>query len=87
MALNTCMITCMATKTISLDLDAYEKLVDARITAKESFSSVIKRGVWSGETKTAQALLTLLEELPKLDVLDDLDVDQKLDKPPRDKWD
>lgn len=33
----------MATKTISIDLEAYEKLLLAKSSAKESFSNVIKR--------------------------------------------
>ena len=35
----------MATKTISIELDAYDKLVKARIHPRESFTNVIRREV------------------------------------------
>ena len=38
--------SCMATKTISLELDAYERLRRARRTPSESFSSVVRRAVF-----------------------------------------
>ena len=41
---------CMATKTISLKLDAYEKLRAARRQPTESFSQVILRARWPEET-------------------------------------
>jgi predicted CopG family antitoxin len=78
----------MATKTISVDLEAYERLVHARKHAHESFSQVIKRARWEESNRTGAALLAALDRLEPLDsaVIHDLEAAQKLDKPPRDKW-
>lgn len=80
---------CMATKTISVDLEAYERLRGARRHERESFSKVIKRAVWTPAGGTAAALLTwrkgqegVLEE----GVLDALDAAQEADEPSPDKW-
>lgn len=78
----------MATKTISIDLEAYERLRAARRSPNESFSHVIKRARWRSEVPTAAALLDALAELPTLsaDVLDRLDEAQRADAPPKDPW-
>jgi predicted CopG family antitoxin len=47
----------MATKTISLKLDAYERLRAARRTPDESFSRVILRATWPETTATGAELL------------------------------
>jgi len=47
----------MATKTISLRLEAYERLERARRFPGESFSEVISRAVWPNQTVTAGELL------------------------------
>ncbi|MFQ5741695.1 MAG: antitoxin VapB family protein, partial [Acidobacteriota bacterium] len=52
---------CMATKTISLELDAYEKLKAARLHPRESFSSVVRRGRWNKQRFTAADLLEFME--------------------------
>ena len=52
----------MATKTISLKLEAYEKLKAARRYAGESFSEVVLRATWPDETVTAQVLLRICRE-------------------------
>ncbi|MEM7144189.1 MAG: antitoxin VapB family protein [Verrucomicrobiota bacterium] len=38
----------MATKTISLELDAYERLRRAKRSPRESFSEVVRRAQWDG---------------------------------------
>lgn len=57
--------TCMATKTISIEVDAYEKLVRARRDAKESFSSVVRRAHWDDAPPMAGEVLGRLESLAK----------------------
>jgi predicted CopG family antitoxin len=47
----------MATKTISLRLEAYERLKRARRFPGESFSEVISRAVWPNQTVTGRELL------------------------------
>lgn len=83
------MYTCsMATKTISIDLEAYERLRRARLSPDESFSRVIKRARWRDEHRTAAALLQAMEEVPPPDpaVLDRLEEAQRADRPPEDPW-
>jgi hypothetical protein len=78
----------MATKTISIDLLAYERLSRARSHEKESFSRVIRRALWPNASTTGRTLLASLESLPTLppEILKDLEEDQALDHPPADKW-
>jgi hypothetical protein len=83
------MYTCiMPTKTISIDLEAYERLRAARRSPNESFSRVIKRAHWRSELPTAAALLDALADLPAVDddVLTRLDDAQHADAPPEDQW-
>jgi hypothetical protein len=73
----------MATKTISLSLDAYERLCMARRHAKESSSSVLRRAHWdeAGPLRRGGEILgfyaDLKERLPEAclgdDALDALD--------------
>jgi hypothetical protein len=74
-------------KTISIDLEAYERLRAARRSPNESFSQVIKRAHWRNEAHTAAALLDALAELPRVgdDVLARLDEAQRADTPPEDR--
>lgn len=79
---------CMATKTISIDLEAYRRLDAARTHAKESFSQVIRRARWKREGVTGRRLLSMLNAgtaAPR-EVLDHLEENQKLDAPPDDPW-
>jgi Putative antitoxin len=50
-------ISCMATKTISLELDAYEKLRSSKRPG-ESFSDVVRRAVFRQTAPTGKELLT-----------------------------
>ena len=78
----------MATKTISLDLEAYERLRAARLRHEESFSSVIKRARWPSVQRTAGALLAGLDHLQPLphEILDELEKNQAADARPDDPW-
>lgn len=47
----------MPTKTISLELDAYERLAAARHRPRESFSSVVRRARWDEDVPTTRKVL------------------------------
>ena len=51
---------CMATKTISIEIDAYELLVRERRDPKESFSRVIRRVLSERPALTAGDLLAAM---------------------------
>lgn len=53
----------MATKTITLELDAYEKLRRAKRSPRESFSSVVRRAHWEGAGGTGPEVLSSLRDL------------------------
>jgi hypothetical protein len=78
----------MATKTISIDLVAYERLRKARLRPDESFSQMIRRGRWDTAPSTGAALLRALNNapLPNKRTLDRLERAQKADEPPDDAW-
>jgi predicted CopG family antitoxin len=85
--------SCMATKTISLELDAYERLRKARRTPSESFSSVVRRAVFPGTPCTAAEVLEIarrrLEEgktLLSLEMLSRLDAAQKNPRSSESHW-
>jgi predicted CopG family antitoxin len=79
----------VATKTITIDIAAYEKLSQARLRPDESFSQVIKRGRWDKVRSTGSALLEALERAPLVDeaVLERLERNQRVDLAPGDAWD
>jgi predicted CopG family antitoxin len=76
----------MATKTISIDISAYQRLASARLNAGESFSRVIKRATWQQQGKTCGNLLDALPSMPVADdeVLNLLEQAQHSDEPPDD---
>lgn len=80
----------MATKTISLKMDAYEKLKRARKSPDESFSEVVLRATWPEETISGSALLDKYRkggpwlsdaELSRIEQI------KVADAVPEDKWD
>ena len=79
----------MATKTISLKEEAYDRLRVARRYRDESFSEVVMRATWPEDTITARALLDLLGSRRvrlRDDELDRIDEINKRDWPAEDKW-
>ena len=78
----------VATKTISIDLDAYERLRAARLRPDESFSRVIKRAQWNESSSTGATLLRALDAapMPPRRVLARLEKAQAADAPPEDAW-
>ena len=79
----------MATKTISLKVEAYERLRAARRYRDESFSEVVMRATWPEDTITGRALLDLLGTRRvrlRADELDRIDELNQRDQPPEDKW-
>jgi predicted CopG family antitoxin len=76
----------MATKTLSVDEEAYRRLVRARQHARESFSKVIKRATWDDGPPRCGALLDRASgEISDAD-LNRLERAQSEDRPPEDKW-
>lgn len=55
--------SCMATKTISLEIDAYEKLKKAKRSERESFSEVVRRARFDDEPSTGPGILAHLSRL------------------------
>ena len=53
----------MATKTITLELDAYEKLRRAKRSERESFSEVVRRARWDESASTGASILAQLADL------------------------
>ena len=86
--MHVCMYVIVATKTISIDLDAYERLRAARLRPDESFSRVIKRAQWTESPSTGATLLRALDAapLPGRRVLTRLEKAQASDAPPEDAW-
>ncbi len=79
----------MATKTISLRVEAYEKLRRAKTRSNESFSDVVMRARWDDQTVTGGELLALVRERGPLYDCDELDVIDEMKsqrKAPADKW-
>lgn len=83
------MYTCMATKTITLELDAYERLKAAKRSERESFSMVVRRAVWPDMRMEGSAILAYLAARPAQLTEEDLDrieAANRADAPPADPW-
>jgi hypothetical protein len=79
----------MATKTISIRVEAWERLRRARRSPDESFSEVILRAQWPERGLTAGELRAVYERSgPHLDpdMLDRIDSATHDDEAPQDKW-
>ena len=81
-------IACMGTKTISLKVEAYNRLRAARRYADESFSEVVLRATWPEDTVTAGDFLRLVRAGARLsdDEVSHIEELKRLDRPPGDKW-
>ncbi len=79
----------MSVKTISLKLEAYERLRAAKRYPSESFSQVVLRASWPEDTITARELLARARargaRFSEAD-LDRVDALKRRDAPPEDKW-
>ena len=88
MAAQTVHDLCMASKTISLRIEAYERLRRARRSPTESFSDVVMRAQWPENPATGRELLEIVRERGPLYTsvdLDGLDEADREDRPPTDK--
>lgn len=83
-----CMIAYMPTKTISLELDAYEILRAAKRSPRESFSQVVRRAQFAPQAVEGSVLLRRLREGPFLSEtsLDAMAAAKARDIPPASKW-
>lgn len=80
---------CMATKTISIDLPAWERLRKARISDAESFSQVIHRAKWARGRKSCGDFVTELiskDRYLSANEIRRLKQAQKEDAPPKAVW-
>jgi predicted CopG family antitoxin len=76
----------MATKTLSVDEEAYRILSQAKRGPRDSFSKVIKRASWQQGGATCARLLERVSPSVSEEVLDRLEQIQREDHPPVDKW-
>ena len=83
----------MATKTVSLELDAYERLRRFKHSPRESFSEVVRRAVWPDAPPSAADILADVrvrmrnhKSLPGETTLDALDEAQADPRHSSSKW-
>ena len=79
----------MATKTISLAIDAYEKLLKAKRTRRESFSEVVRRAIIPDDTIKARDLRAYTARRTRFlseATLDQIDEEDRKDPHPTDPW-
>lgn len=81
-----CMHLCMATRTLSVDEEAYRRLVGARSHPRESFSKVIKRARWGDGQKRCGQLLEKVGGVLTEEQIQRLERAQREDQPPPDPW-
>lgn len=79
--------SCMATKTITLEVDAYERLKAAKRPG-ESFSAVVRRAVFRDEPPTGAELLDVYRSRRRVAerYLDSVAEAADHDAPPEDPW-
>lgn len=79
----------MSMKTISVEIEAYERLRAARRYPDESFSEVVLRARWPEDTVTAGELRALARSrgarLSEAEI-ERIEAARRLDAPPEDKW-
>ncbi|MBT5926369.1 MAG: hypothetical protein HOH33_07095 [Verrucomicrobia bacterium] len=78
----------MPTKTITLELDAYEKLRTAK-KGRESFSSVVRRCILPDQPKSGDVLLNFLKSRNTFLTEEELDAIASVDEndaPPVNPW-
>jgi predicted CopG family antitoxin len=79
----------MATKTVSVTIEAYDKLRRARRYSSESFTQVILRATWPEDTITAAELLSRLDRSAAPFTAEELDAIESAktqQREPDDKW-
>lgn len=79
----------MSIKTVSLRVEAYERLRAARRFPGESFSQVVLRAQWPERTISGAELLRRLRDHGPLlgeDQLTAIEAADQEDRPPGDKW-
>ncbi|MBI4421298.1 MAG: antitoxin VapB family protein [Gemmatimonadetes bacterium] len=79
----------MSTKTISVRVEAYERLKRAKRDPSESFSDVILRARWDASPTTAADYLGVVRErgpLYRPEELAGVEAIKGEDQPPKDKW-
>ncbi len=79
----------MPTKTVSLHIEAYDRLKRARRDPAESFSDVVMRAEWPDMGVSGGEFLALYERRGAYfsrETLDRVEDAKALDRPPTDKW-
>ena len=79
----------MATRTITLELDAYERLKSAKRSEKESFSMVVRRAFWPDTPMSGESILAYLKARPAHLTEEDLamiEAAEASDPPPVHPW-